>query len=231
MRAFRGLTFCMALAALTSASLAARAQGRAPTSAPEAAHAAAADVKGDQVEAVDLAEFEHVDPKHLVSDVALKRAITYFKKNKSTFGNQNYLAVVDFTLASNVPRLFIVNLKTGVVNAHLTSHGKGSDPENTGRVQEFSNEIDSDESSYGFYRTAEIYSGKHLRSMRLDGLSTSNSNARVRDIVIHAAWYVTEAGHHAGRSDGCFAVDPKKRDGILAKLEGGALLYGWSGKN
>jgi len=181
-------------------------------------------------DAVALTEFDHVDPKHLVPDVPLKRAIIYFKKNKAKFENRNYIGIVDFTRSSNQPRLFIVNLNTGVVHTHFTSHGKGSDPANTGHARRFSNRSGSDESSYGFYRTGEVYIGKHGRSLRLDGLSSSNSNARARAIVMHAAWYVTEKGHHSGRSDGCFALDPAKRDTVISELEGGALLYGWSGQ-
>ena len=183
-----------------------------------------------QKPAIDLSEFGHLDPKRLIPDSAIIRAVTYLKKNIDQFANRTYMAIVDYTKPSSTPRLFIVNLKTGDVEAHLTTHGKGSDPRNTGLAQRFSNAENSDESSLGFYHTAEVYEGKHGTSLRLDGLSATNSNARARGIVIHAAWYVKEDQDHAGHSEGCIAVDEKERDAVIDKLKDGALIYGWRGQ-
>lgn len=57
--------------------------------------------------------------------------------------------------------------------------------------------------SLGFFKTDAEYLGRHDRSMYLEGLSESNSLARKRDIVIHAATYVTPERDKMGRSHGC----------------------------
>lgn len=79
--------------------------------------------------------------------------------------------------------------------------------------------------SLGFYRTGKIYIGKHGPSLRLDGLSTTNSNARDRAIVIHGADYVQEEGRIQGRSWGCPAVAQNNRESVIERLKGGSLLY------
>ncbi len=63
----------------------------------------------------------------------------------------------------------------------------------------------------GLYLTAEVYSGKHGLSLKLDGLEKGvNDHARARGIVMHAADYVSESfiknNQRLGRSQGCPAV-------------------------
>ena len=68
-------------------------------------------------------------------------------------------------------------------------------------------------------------------AMRMDGLSPTNSNARSRFIVIHAAGYMEPEswkGKKAGRpglSDGCFVFSKADRDAVVSSLQGGALIY------
>jgi hypothetical protein len=86
-------------------------------------------------------------------------------------------------------------------------------------------------SSPGAYRTGDYYSGKHGRSQRLTGLDPENSNAEPRAIVIHGAWYVSDAmvRQHGklGRSEGCFAFDETNGslEEVLTRLGPGRLLY------
>jgi len=67
--------------------------------------------------------------------------------------------------------------------------------------------------------------------MRMDGLSATNSNARSRFIVIHAARYMEPASSEwkrtgrPGLSDGCFAFSDADRDAVLSNLQGSALIY------
>ena len=55
-----------------------------------------------------------------------------------------------------------------------------SDPENDGTPRRFSNVEGSLQSSLGYYVTAETYEGKWGYSLRLDGLSATNSQVRKR---------------------------------------------------
>jgi hypothetical protein len=139
----------------------------------------------------------------------------------------NYWAVVDFNKSSNDERLFIFDLKGGTVQSYLVAHGKNSGEE---YAVKFSNESGSNKSSWGIYQTAETYPGKHGRSLRIDGKEPSNSNARARAIVIHSADYVVPnygGSGRAGRSEGCFAVNPKYITEVIDNLRGGSYLIAW----
>jgi hypothetical protein len=175
------------------------------------------------------ANYPQVDPESEIDPLALGRALAYYRRNKQNFNNHRYIGVVDFTISSMEPRFFIVDVKNGDVDAYAVAHGKGSDPGHSNNARRFSDRNGSKASSVGFYRTAETYVGKHGLSMRLDGLSPSNSHARSRDIVVHAADYVTSTSA-VGRSNGCFAVSQRVRGIILKKLGPGALLYAYGGR-
>jgi len=70
----------------------------------------------------------------------------------------------------------------------------------------------------------------------MDGLSPTNSNARSRFIVIHAARYMEPEsweGKKPGRpglSDGCFVFSRADRDTVVSNLQGGALIYAFYDK-
>jgi hypothetical protein len=100
-----------------------------------------------------------------------------------------------------------------------------SDPNHTGYATTFSNVSGSNMSSLGFAITGAVYYGAHGRSLRLEGLSSTNSNMFDRAIVVHRADYVSEDFAKQGRSLGCFVFDPDFTDEIIDKIEGGSLLY------
>jgi len=138
-------------------------------------------------------------------------------------------ALVDFSLPSWKPRLHLVDIKNGDVASCLVAHGRGSDPSHTGYLQRFSNEIGSNATSFGAYRTGVTYNGKYGSAMRLQGLDEENSNANARAIVIHSAWYVgpemiAKYGK-LGRSEGCFALTEADRKAVIAGLGEGSLLF------
>jgi len=141
---------------------------------------------------------------------------------------RDVVGVVDFSNASCVPRLHLVDMASGRVNSLLVAHGRGSDPSHTGWVRSFSNAFGSNCSSAGAYVTGAYYAGRHGRSMKLHGLDPSNSNAEARAIVVHAAPYVgpdiARARGVLGRSEGCFAVAPSDLDQVLTRLGPGRLL-------
>ena len=84
-------------------------------------------------------------------------------------------------------------------------------------------------SSIGYYVTGETYEGQHGESLRLDGLSATNSNARPRAIVIHGADYVRESIvpqlGRLGRSLGCPALSQQAAPRIIDLIKGGTVVY------
>lgn len=76
----------------------------------------------------------------------------------------------------------------------------------------------------GFYLTAETYFGEHDYSLRLDGLTTTNSNARARAIVIHGATNVRNLPL-IGRSYGCPALEEGETTSVIDMIKKGALMY------
>jgi hypothetical protein len=173
-----------------------------------------------------LGRYARVDPSHQIAANLLRAAIPYYDTNKSRLRNAEVMVIVDFSLSSAKDRLFVVNMGSGAVKSYKVAHGSGSDPNHDGMATSFGNTNDSNKSSLGFVLTGETYNGKHGRSLRLDGLSSTDSNMRARAIVMHGASYVREGSNSPqGRSSGCFAMDMSVKDGVITSVKDGALLY------
>jgi hypothetical protein len=165
----------------------------------------------------------------VIAPELLRRALAALDQHQNAIRYRDVMAIADFSLPSRAPRLHLVRLADESVSSHLVAHGRGSDPLHTGWLQRFSNEPRSNATSAGAYRTADVYFGAHGRSMRLEGLDATNSNAAARALVVHGAWYVSDAmiGQWGmlGRSQGCFAVSPASLEQILDQLGPGRLIY------
>lgn len=155
----------------------------------------------------------------------LGRARTSYEAARPRIGNRRHIVIVDYSLHSSKPRLFLIDTDTGEHEALLVSHGRGSDPDHDGRADRFSNVEGSKMSSLGAYVTREIYYGKHGMSLRLVGLEASNDRALERAIVMHGADYVARGRAVTGRSWGCPAIAQRHVARLLPKLAGGAFLY------
>ncbi|SCK36577.1 L,D-transpeptidase catalytic domain [Variovorax sp. HW608] len=123
------------------------------------------------------------EPKSLM-DAAVAQLLA--QPSEHPFG-----AVVDFSRHSAKPRFHVVERSSGqVVQSFIVAHGIGSAaPADDGYAEAFSNLEGSEASSLGLYRTGDTYVSEQLEhglSMRLHGLSPSNSNAYKRLIVVHA---------------------------------------------
>jgi hypothetical protein len=163
---------------------------------------------------------------------AVARAIAHVIRQPS---DHPRAAVLDFAAHSSTPRFHLIDRASGrVLQTFRVSHGHGSEgSRNDGYAEVFSNVPDSNTSSLGLYRTAETYVSEVYPglAMRMDGLSPTNSNARSRYIVIHAARYMEPEswkGKKSGRpglSDGCFVFSKADRDTVVSSLQGGALIY------
>jgi hypothetical protein len=169
-------------------------------------------------------KYSHLDPNGIVPKSRLAAALKYYDANPTKVKNKEFIAVIDFSQHSSKERFYIINMTTGDVETFQTAHGKGSDPDYDGYAQTFSNVSGSNASSQGVYVTGSTYEGSHGYSLLLDGMSSTNSNARSRAIVIHPADYVV-AGQKAGRSWGCPALDPHESVHVIDELKNGAVIY------
>jgi hypothetical protein len=164
-----------------------------------------------------------------VNPVLVERALLALDRHHAAIWSRDVVAIADFGLPSSLPRFHLIDIIAGKTTTLLVAHGKGSDPDHSGMLQNFSNEIGSLATSEGAYLTGEPYEGIHGASRRLIGLDETDSNAEVRAIVIHGAWYagpeVVKRQGVLGRSDGCFVFSPTDIGTVLARLGRGRLLY------
>ena len=152
----------------------------------------------------------------------------FYKLKEKGMVTKDILTLIDFSKSSNTKRLWVINLTTNEVLFNtLVAHGR-----NTGEefANYFSNKAESYQSSLGFYATAEVYTGKHGLSLRLDGLQKGlNDKARERAVVVHGADYVSESfikNHkRLGRSQGCPALPVEMNEKIINVIKEKSCLF------
>ena len=157
-----------------------------------------------------------------------KRLIDYKLKNDPD-SRPRYYAIVDFDQPSTSKRFFVFDTVERKVNSYYVAHGRGSEgTKDDGIAEVFSNQNHSNSSSLGIYRGLNEYVGNHGRSLRLEGLEPTNSNALPRAVVMHTADYVSEGfirrTGRLGRSEGCFAVERSVGDSLVNELKDGAYI-------
>ena len=192
----------------------------------------------------ELAEgVEHsLTPPNRLDKTLLDTALDSYNRNicrKSQdrgFG-PSQIVIVDFAKPSSQPRLYAVDLLTGqgLDTPVAVAHGVGSDRDDDGVAERFSNVYNSLASSLGAARGGEEYTGINGLSLRLDGLDHSNTNMRMRDIVAHSyqperrryfnASLIAVRGGKPGMSEGCFVVAPHLREWLFGILRDGGFLY------
>ncbi len=167
-----------------------------------------------------------------VNQTAPAKRLLSFAENKGQGSDQRYWAIVDFNQPSTKKRFYVFDTKESKVEAFYVSHGRGSEGANDDAMAEvFLNEDGSNSSSLGIYVALDEYTGDHGRSMRLQGLEPTNSNALSRAIVLHRADYVSDnfikQTGRIGRSEGCFAVENAVADNLIDKLKNDAYIIAW----
>lgn len=152
----------------------------------------------------------------------------YTKLDEAGKVSNPLLTVIDFNLSSKRKRMWILNMDTKeVVFNTYVAHGR-----NTGGefANQFSNKVNSHQSSLGFYVTGETYYGKNGLSLFIDGMEKKfNSKARERYVVIHGADYaepefINRYGR-LGRSYGCPAVPNNIANDLIHKIKGKSVVF------
>lgn len=139
--------------------------------------------------------------------------------------------VILVNMAENMSskRMYVANPSEGkILHSCLVMHGKGGGSDADKAI--FSNTPNSLCSSLGKYKIAERYVGRFGESYRLDGLDTTNSNARKRAIVFH--YYEPQSaleniGPHFF-SEGCPMLaesDWRKIDKLIKKEDKPVILW------
>jgi len=143
---------------------------------------------------------------------------------------QNLLTVIDYSLPSSQPRLFVFDLAARrLLFRELVAHGKNSGDD---RATYFSNSPGSLATSLGLFVTADTYVGSNGYSLRLKGLEEGiNDMAWDRAIVMHGAAYVSRTAIAAlgrlGRSWGCPAVRKEIAKKMIDTLRGGSPVFAY----
>jgi hypothetical protein len=140
------------------------------------------------------------------------------------------LTVIDYSLPSVEPRLWVFEVATGkLLFKELVAHGR-----NTGEnmATDFSDEPESRQSSIGLFVTDETYVGSNGYSLRLDGLERGfNARARERAIVMHGAPYVNASlaasQGRIGRSWGCPALREAIARDVIDTVRGGGVIFSY----
>lgn len=183
--------------------------------------ALAAPINKDKI----LSQAPNLNPR--VLDLGIK---AYHKALRQGYDRSGIITLVDFTKPSDEKRFYVINLKQNrVLFDTYTTQGKGS-----GRryAHHFSNTPNSLASSIGVYKTESPYVGQHGFSLRLDGLEEGfNSNARSRDIVVHAANYASSSyissKGRAGLSWGCFVLGPRVNAKVIKTIKDQTIILAY----
>ena len=142
--------------------------------------------------------------------------------------NSGVLSIIDFSLPSSKPRLFVLDMRNGrLLFNTFVAHGRNS---GTLMATRFSNRRNSYMSSLGFYLTGQSFIGRHGYSLRLEGMEKGwNDNASQRAIIMHPARYVSEQHIRQcgflGRSEGCPAIPEQVHTAIINRIKGGSCLF------
>jgi hypothetical protein len=140
------------------------------------------------------------------------------------------LTVIDYSKPSVEPRLWVFDTNTGeMLFRELVAHGR-----NTGEnmATQFSDTLNSRQSSIGMFVTDEPYVGSNGYSLRLDGLEPGfNGHARDRAIVMHGAAYVdadlARKQGRLGRSWGCPALREAIARDVIDTIRGGGVIFSY----
>lgn len=151
-------------------------------------------------------------------------------KKKGAVKRAELLTVIDYSLPSNEPRLWVFDLANRkLLYRELVAHGKNS---GLNIAKKFSNVNGSLATSLGLFVTGGTYIGSNGYSMRMRGLEKGiNDKAWERAIVMHGAPYVSNSVARAlgriGRSWGCPALRPEIAREVIDTIKGGSPIFAY----
>lgn len=154
----------------------------------------------------------------------------YGLRQDGRLNEKNLVSIIDFSQTSCDKRFYTIDLdKQEVVFNSLVSHGR-----NTGNnlATKFSNIPRSNQSSLGFYVTAETYYGSKGYSLKLDGMEKGyNDNMRKRAVVMHKANYVSDDWvrryGRIGRSQGCPALPNEISEKVINTIKDRTAIFAY----
>ena len=147
--------------------------------------------------------------KPLIEEKIQQKAVAAKKFVTQKGFNNKTCFLLDMSLPSGQKRFFIYNMQADTVQAAaLVAHGNCFEFWLEGR--RYSNVVGSGCTSLGKYRIGNPYTGKFGYSYKLHGLDSSNNNAFVRTVVLHAHGCIpdSEVAVEICQSNGCPTVSP-----------------------
>lgn len=193
--------------------------------------------------------YEGLDPGCLIERGLLKEAVTSYRSHYKTLPVGQMVAltesgvpmpftthwfktdkfiVIDFRKPAYEKRLYLIDWKTGLVEAYHVSHGRGSAvSDRSYKAKRFADIPGSGTSSVGAFIGGQEYeSPKWGRAIRVRGLDATNQRALSRTIVFHSNENFFDKDRNVfGWSCGCFMMDSSDLPRIIQFLQDGGFVY------
>ncbi len=151
-------------------------------------------------------------------------------KKQHRLNNKELFSIIDFTKDCNSKRFYTIDLeKMKIVYYTYVAHGKKSGER---MATSFSDAVESNKSSIGFYITGNTYNGGNGYSLILNGDEKGyNSNLAKRSVVVHAADYANEdyiaSNGRMGRSLGCPALPENIYKQVIETIKEKTMIFAY----
>ena len=151
-------------------------------------------------------------------------------KKQHRLNNKELFSIIDFTKDCNSKRFYTIDLeKMKIVYYTYVAHGKKSGER---MATSFSDAVESNKSSIGFYITGNTYNGGNGYILMLHGDEKGyNSNLAKRSVVVHAADYANEdyiaRNGRMGRSLGCPALPENIYKQVIETIKEKTMIFAY----
>ena len=151
-------------------------------------------------------------------------------KKQQRLNGKELFSIIDFTKDCNSKRFYTIDLeKMKIVYNTYVAHGKKSGDR---LATSFSDVVESNKSSIGFYLTGSTYNGGNGYSLALHGDEKGyNSNLAKRSVVIHTADYANEnymaRNGRLGRSLGCPVLPENIYKQIIDAIKDKTMIFAY----